>query len=61
MKAAIAVNPITSSIFGKAGLSQIKTPVMIVSSSDDTLHQLYPSKFYLFPGWRIRKNISSCL
>ncbi|QFS44142.1 alpha/beta hydrolase [Nostoc sphaeroides CCNUC1] len=37
VKAAIAVNPITSSIFGKAGLSQIKTPVMIVSSSDDTV------------------------
>jgi predicted dienelactone hydrolase len=37
VKAAIAVNPITSSIFGKTGLSQIKTPVMIVSSSDDTV------------------------
>ncbi|MEH2425592.1 MAG: alpha/beta hydrolase [Nostoc sp.] len=37
VKAVIAVNPITSSIFGKAGLSQIKTPVMIVSSSDDTV------------------------
>ncbi|MEH2084775.1 MAG: alpha/beta hydrolase [Nostoc sp.] len=37
VKAAIAVNPITSSIFGKAGLSQIKTPVMLVSSSDDTV------------------------
>ncbi|MCC5614632.1 alpha/beta hydrolase [Nostoc sp. CHAB 5836] len=39
VKAAIAVNPITSSIFGKTGLSQIKTPVMIVSSSDDTVAQ----------------------
>ncbi|WGV28166.1 alpha/beta hydrolase [Halotia branconii] len=37
IKAAIAVNPVTSSIFGKAGLSQIKTPVMIVGSSDDTV------------------------
>lgn len=37
VKAAIAVNPITSSIFGKAGLNQIKTPVMIVSSSEDTI------------------------
>ena len=37
VKAAIAVNPVTSSIFGKAGLSQIKTPVMIVSSSDDAV------------------------
>lgn len=37
IKAAIAVNPITSSIFGEAGLSQIKIPVMMVGSSDDTV------------------------
>ncbi|WP_418006544.1 alpha/beta hydrolase family protein [Nostoc piscinale] len=37
VKAAIAINPITSSIFGKTGLSQIKTPVMIVASSNDTV------------------------
>jgi predicted dienelactone hydrolase len=37
IKAAIAVNPITSSIFGQAGLSQIHTPVMIIGSSQDTV------------------------
>jgi len=37
VKAAIAVSPITSSIFGKAGLSQIQTPVMIFASSNDTV------------------------
>ncbi|WP_026082514.1 alpha/beta hydrolase [Mastigocladopsis repens] len=37
VKAVIAVNPMTSSIFGEAGLSQIQTPVMIVASSDDTI------------------------
>lgn len=37
IKAAIAVNPITSSIFGQVGLSQIHTPVMIVGSSEDTV------------------------
>ncbi|MGH7999685.1 MAG: alpha/beta hydrolase [Brasilonema sp.] len=37
VKAVIAVNPITSSIFGEAGLSQLQTPVMIVASSDDTI------------------------
>jgi len=37
IKAAIAVNPITSSIFGQASFSQIKIPVMIVASSDDTV------------------------
>lgn len=37
VKAAIAINPITSSIFGEAGLSQIKIPVMVVAGSDDTV------------------------
>lgn len=37
VKAAIAVNPITSSIFGKTGLSKIQIPVMLVGSSDDTV------------------------
>ncbi|MGI2901956.1 alpha/beta hydrolase [Tolypothrix sp. VBCCA 56010] len=37
VKAAIALNPITSSVFGEAGLKEIQTPVMIVSSSDDTI------------------------
>jgi predicted dienelactone hydrolase len=37
VKAAIAVNPITSAIFGEAGLNHIKTPIMIVSSSEDTV------------------------
>lgn len=37
IKAAIAVSPVTSSIFGKAGLSQIQTPVMIFASSNDTV------------------------
>lgn len=37
VKAAIAVNPITSSIFGEYGLNQIQTPVMFISSSEDTV------------------------
>ncbi|MGF1674481.1 MAG: alpha/beta hydrolase family protein, partial [Rivularia sp. (in: cyanobacteria)] len=37
VKAVIAVNPITSSIFGKTGLNEIKTPVMMVTSSEDTI------------------------
>lgn len=35
--AAITINPITSRIFGKAGLSNIKIPVTIVSSSADRI------------------------
>ncbi|MEM7556002.1 MAG: alpha/beta fold hydrolase, partial [Cyanobacteria bacterium P01_A01_bin.84] len=37
VRAVIAVNPITSSLFGKKGLQKIQTPVMIVASSDDTI------------------------
>ncbi|MUG95764.1 alpha/beta fold hydrolase [Scytonema sp. UIC 10036] len=37
VKAVVAVNPITSSIFGETGLSQIQTPVLIAASSDDTI------------------------
>lgn len=37
VKAVIAVNPVTSSIFGKTGLGEVKTPVMMVASSEDTI------------------------
>ena len=37
IKAAIAVNPITSSIFGESGLNQMQTPVMFIGSSEDTV------------------------
>jgi predicted dienelactone hydrolase len=37
IKAAIAVNAISSAIFGEAGLNHIKTPIMMVSSSEDTV------------------------
>lgn len=37
IKAVIAVNPITSSIFGETGLGEIRTPVMMVTSSEDTV------------------------
>ncbi len=37
VKAVIAVNPVTSSIFGQEGLSEINVPVMMMASSDDTV------------------------
>ena len=37
VKAAISVNPIGSILFGQAGLSQIKIPLMIISSGSDTI------------------------
>ncbi|MFN6559309.1 MAG: alpha/beta hydrolase [Nostoc sp. ChiSLP01] len=55
IKAAIAINPIDSSIFGKASLSQIKIPIMIVSSSADTvapalLEQIQPFTWLTTPN-----------
>lgn len=48
IKAAIAINPITSSVLGQAGLSQIKIPVMIVSGSSDTIAPALPEQILPF-------------
>jgi predicted dienelactone hydrolase len=37
VKAAIAINPVNSTIFGQSQLSQIKAPLMLVAASDDTV------------------------
>lgn len=37
IKAAIAINPLVSSIFGRESLSEIDIPVMLVSGSDDPI------------------------
>jgi predicted dienelactone hydrolase len=37
VKAAIAINPLSNSIFGESSISKIKIPVMIVSGSNDTV------------------------
>lgn len=55
VKAVIAIDPIDSSIFGKASLSQIKIPVMIVSGSSDTvapalLEQIQPFTWLTTPS-----------
>ncbi|MEH1939487.1 MAG: alpha/beta hydrolase [Nostoc sp.] len=48
IKAIIAINPVDSSIFGQASLSQIKIPVMIVSSSADTVAPALPEQIQPF-------------
>ncbi|MEH2200934.1 alpha/beta hydrolase [Nostoc sp.] len=55
IKAAIAINPVDSSIFGQASLSQIKIPVMIISGSSDTvapalLEQIQPFTWLTTPN-----------
>ena len=48
VKAAIAINPVTSSIFGRDGLSQIPIPVMLVSSSGDRVAPALPEQIQPF-------------
>lgn len=48
IKAAIVINPVDSSIFGQASLSQIKIPVMIVSGSYDTVAPALPEQIQPF-------------
>jgi predicted dienelactone hydrolase len=48
VKAAIAINPITSSIFGKDGMSDIQIPVTLVSSSDDKIAPALPEQIQPF-------------
>jgi predicted dienelactone hydrolase len=47
VKSAIALNPVVGHIFGKTGLSQVATPVLLLASTEDTItplldHQLRP-------------------
>ncbi len=48
IKAAIAINPITSSVFGPKSLSQIKIPVMLISSGADTIAPALPEQIQPF-------------
>lgn len=54
VKAVIAINPITSSVFGEVGMRRIQIPVMFVSSSADTvapalLEQMLPFTWLTSP------------
>jgi predicted dienelactone hydrolase len=48
ISAAIAINPVDSSIFGQASLSQIKIPIMIVASASDTVAPALPEQIRPF-------------
>ena len=55
IKVAIAINPITSSIFGQDGLSQIRIPVMIISGSADKVAPALPEQIKPF-SWLETQN-----
>lgn len=48
IKAAIAINPIASSVFGPKGISQIKIPVMFIASGADTITPALPEQINPF-------------
>lgn len=48
IKAVIAINPLTSSVFGETGLSQINIPVMFVASGDDIFTPAFPEQILPF-------------
>lgn len=55
VKAAIAINPINSTILGPDSLGQIKIPVMLVSSSADTVAPALPEQIQPF-NWLTTPN-----
>jgi predicted dienelactone hydrolase len=48
VKAAIAINPVGSTIFGKSQFSQIQRPLMLVAGSDDTVAPALPEQIRPF-------------
>ncbi len=55
VKAAIAINPVGSSIFGQASLRQIKIPVMTIAGTADTLAPALPEQIEPF-SWLTSSN-----
>ncbi|MCU0550123.1 MAG: alpha/beta hydrolase [Leptolyngbya sp. Prado105] len=48
VKAIIAINPISSSVFGQASVSQIRTPTMILAGNADTIAPALPEQIQPF-------------
>jgi predicted dienelactone hydrolase len=55
IKAAVAINPVDSSVYGKEGLSKINTPVMIIAGTADTVAPAYPEQIIPFT-WLTNEN-----
>lgn len=55
IKAAVAINPVDSSVYGQEGLSQINIPVMIVAGTADTVAPAYPEQIIPFT-WLTNEN-----
>ena len=55
VQAIIAINPITSVVFGQEGMSQIKIPVLMIGGSDDYIAPAVPEQIYPF-SWLTNPN-----
>ncbi|WP_254174810.1 alpha/beta hydrolase [Planktothrix pseudagardhii] len=55
VKAIIAINPITSVVFGQEGMSQIKIPILMIGGSDDYIAPAVPEQIYPF-SWLTSPN-----
>jgi predicted dienelactone hydrolase len=55
VKAAVAINPVTSSVYGKEGFSKINIPVMIIAGTADTVAPAYPEQIQPFT-WLTNQN-----
>ena len=52
IKAVLAINPLTSQIFGQAGIERLDVPVMVVSSSDDYVAPALPEQLQPFSWFK---------
>jgi predicted dienelactone hydrolase len=48
IKAIFAINPLSSTIFGKQGIGQIRVPVFLMGGSDDIITPAVPEQIYPF-------------
>ncbi|MFM6191042.1 alpha/beta hydrolase [Planktothrix sp.] len=55
VQAIIAINPITSVVFGQEGMSQIEIPVLMIGGSDDYIAPAVPEQIYPF-SWLTNPN-----
>ncbi|BAY82816.1 putative dienelactone hydrolase [Calothrix parasitica NIES-267] len=55
IKAAVAINPVDSSVYGQEGLSKINIPVMIVAGTADNVAPAYPEQIVPFT-WLTNEN-----
>ncbi len=48
VRAVVAINPITSGLFGQSGLSQLQAPVLVIGATDDFFAPIVPEQIMPF-------------